>query len=42
MEAFSKLKEIIAELRQRCPWDRSQTFESLIPLTWEEVYELIA
>ncbi|GIV24559.1 MAG: nucleoside triphosphate pyrophosphohydrolase [Bacteroidia bacterium] len=41
MEAFARLQAIVAELRERCPWDRAQTFESLAPLTWEEVAELL-
>ncbi|MCS6790599.1 MAG: nucleoside triphosphate pyrophosphohydrolase [Bacteroidia bacterium] len=41
MEAFSRLRDVVAELRQQCPWDRSQTFQSLAPLTWEEVAELL-
>lgn len=41
MEAFSRLRAIVAELRQKCPWDRAQTFDSLAPLTWEEVAELL-
>ncbi|MEN2992352.1 MAG: nucleoside triphosphate pyrophosphohydrolase [Bacteroidia bacterium] len=40
MEVFTRLRQIVAELRQRCPWDRAQTLESLLPLTWEEVAEL--
>lgn len=41
MEAFDRLRQIVAELRQRCPWDKAQTFESLAPLTWEEIAELL-
>jgi XTP/dITP diphosphohydrolase len=29
------------ELREKCPWDRKQTFDSLKPLTIEETYELV-
>lgn len=42
MERFAKLRAIVAELREKCPWDRAQTFESLAPLTWEETAELLA
>lgn len=38
--AFVRLYDIVAELRQKCPWDRKQTFESLRTNTLEEVYEL--
>lgn len=40
MEAFGKLLDIMDELREKCPWDREQTNESLRKLTIEEVYEL--
>ncbi|MEY3323580.1 MAG: hypothetical protein RLZZ417_3163 [Bacteroidota bacterium] len=40
MEAFSRLLKIMDELREKCPWDRKQTFESLRMLTLEESYEL--
>lgn len=39
-EAFAELLEIIATLREKCPWDKKQTMESLRSLTIEEVYEL--
>lgn len=39
-EAFGKLLEIMDELREKCPWDRKQTNESLRTLTIEETYEL--
>ena len=39
-EAFGRLLRIMDELREQCPWDRKQTFESLRNLTLEEVYEL--
>jgi len=32
--------EIMQELREKCPWDKAQTFESLRKLTIEETYEL--
>ncbi len=40
LEAFKKLLEIMDELRENCPWDKKQTFESLRHLTIEETYEL--
>lgn len=40
IKAFSRLLEIMDELRVKCPWDRKQTFESLRHLTIEETYEL--
>ncbi len=40
LEAFSRLLQIMDELRAGCPWDRKQTFESLRNLTIEETYEL--
>ncbi|MCX8112956.1 MAG: nucleoside triphosphate pyrophosphohydrolase [Bacteroidia bacterium] len=41
MASFERLRQIVAELRKKCPWDRAQTFESLAPLTWEEISELL-
>lgn len=38
--AFEKLLHIMDELREKCPWDKMQTIESLKTLTIEEVYEL--
>ena len=40
LEAFGRLLDIMDDLRQNCPWDRKQTFESLRHLTIEETYEL--
>jgi len=40
VENFIRLLEIMDELREKCPWDKKQTFESLRKLTIEEVYEL--
>ncbi len=37
---FDRLLTIMDELREQCPWDRKQTFESLRHLTIEETYEL--
>jgi XTP/dITP diphosphohydrolase len=38
--AFARLLTIMDELRAQCPWDKSQTLESLRYLTIEETYEL--
>lgn len=40
MDSFGRLLDIMDELREKCPWDREQTTESLRPLTLEESYEL--
>lgn len=40
LEAFERLLTIMDELREKCPWDRKQTMETLRPLTIEELYEL--
>ena len=40
LEEFSRLLDIMDELRQKCPWDMKQTNESLRKLTIEETYEL--
>jgi len=40
LEAFSRLLDIMDELREKCPWDKKQTLESLRHLTIEETYEL--
>ncbi len=39
-EAFGRLLDIMDELREKCPWDKVQTIESLRTLTIEETYEL--
>ena len=39
-EAFEKLVQIMDELREKCPWDRKQTIQSLRQMTLEETYEL--
>jgi XTP/dITP diphosphohydrolase len=39
-EKFLRLKVIMDELREGCPWDRKQTIATLRPLTIEETYEL--
>ncbi|MFM6984801.1 MAG: nucleoside triphosphate pyrophosphohydrolase [Chitinophagaceae bacterium] len=38
--AFKRLLDIMDELRDKCPWDREQTTESIRHLTIEETYEL--
>ena len=40
LKAFARLLEIMDELREKCPWDKEQTLESLRKLTIEETYEL--
>lgn len=40
LQAFERLLNIMDELREKCPWDRKQTFETLRHLTIEETYEL--
>ena len=40
MQAFGRILDVLDELREKCPWDRKQTNESLRPQTIEEVYEL--
>lgn len=39
-EAFDRLLQVVHELREKCPWDREQTNESLRHLTIEETFEL--
>lgn len=40
LEAFRRLLEVLDTLREKCPWDKKQTNESLRPNTIEETYEL--
>lgn len=40
LEAFGRFLDILDELREKCPWDRKQTNDSLRPNTIEETYEL--
>ncbi len=40
IQSFARLIDILDELREKCPWDRKQTNESLRPNTIEETYEL--
>ena len=39
-EAFARLLTIMDELREKCPWDKKQTIDTLRHLTLEETYEL--
>jgi XTP/dITP diphosphohydrolase len=39
-EAFERLVTIMNELREKCPWDKKQTIQSLRQMTLEETYEL--
>jgi len=39
-EAFERLVQIMNDLREKCPWDRKQTIQTLRSLTIEETYEL--
>ena len=39
-EAFTRLVNIMKELREKCPWDKKQTIQTLRQLTLEETYEL--
>ena len=40
LEAFDRLLTVMDNLREHCPWDRRQTFDSLRENTIEETYEL--
>ena len=40
LTAFTRLLTIMDELREKCPWDKKQTIDSLRTLTLEETYEL--
>ena len=40
LEAFGRLLDIMDDLREKCPWDKKQTMESLRVLTIEETHEL--
>lgn len=39
-QAFSRLVQIMEDLREKCPWDKKQTIQTLRQLTIEETYEL--
>lgn len=40
LEAFGRLLDVMDDLREKCPWDRKQTNQTLRPNTIEETYEL--
>ena len=40
LNAFGRLLDIMDEIREKCPWDKKQTIQSLRHLTIEETYEL--
>jgi XTP/dITP diphosphohydrolase len=40
LKAFNTLLDVMDELREKCPWDKKQTWASIRPLTIEETYEL--
>lgn len=40
LAAFGRLLDIMDTLREKCPWDRKQTFDSIRQNTIEETYEL--
>lgn len=40
LEAFGRLLDVLDTLREKCPWDKKQTNDSLRPNTIEEVFEL--
>jgi MazG family protein len=39
-DEFSRLIQIMDDLREKCPWDKKQTIQTLRQLTIEETYEL--
>ena len=41
LEAFKRLLDIMDDLREKCPWDKKQTMQTLRHLTVEETYELV-
>jgi MazG family protein len=40
VDSFTRLVEIMNDLREKCPWDRKQTIDTLRSMTIEETYEL--
>ncbi|THD30422.1 MAG: nucleoside triphosphate pyrophosphohydrolase [Flavobacterium johnsoniae] len=40
LDAFGRLLDIMDDLREKCPWDKKQTLQTLRHLTIEETYEL--
>ena len=39
--SIEDLLDVMSELRNKCPWDQKQTFDTLKKLTIEETYELV-
>lgn len=39
-QAIARLLEVMRQLREKCPWDREQSFSSIAPYTIEEAYEV--
>ena len=40
LSQFGRVLDVMCKLREKCPWNASQTMESLRPMTLEEAYEL--
>ena len=40
LQAFERLLDVMDDLREKCPWDKKQTMQTLRHLTIEETYEL--
>ena len=40
LKAFGRFLDVLDTLREKCPWDRKQTNQSLRTNTIEEVFEL--
>ncbi len=40
-KSIDRLRKIMDELREQCPWDKKQTIHTLRPQTLEEIYELM-
>ena len=38
IRSFKKLLDLIDEIREKCPWDKEQTIQSLSHLTIEETF----
>ena len=41
LKSFERLLNILDELREKCPWDKEQTRDSIKSYLIEEVYELL-
>ncbi len=39
-QAITRLLEVMRQLREKCPWDREQSFATIAPYTIEEAYEV--